>query len=218
MGNGCQPATWLDGRADWTTMQALHRASGKRLSEIRQRTMDPHKAKELATTLSDNLAGVLHNDILLTVICAWLAAQVIKAAIEFRFKRRITWRVLFGMGGMPSSHSASVTSLSTAVGLHVGFDSALFAVAAILAAIVMTDAAGVRRAAGRHASILNWLLSDFTDEEQADEKDADEDQAPAPEMNIPLPLQELLGHTPAQVVVGGLLGILTAIVYYAVVK
>jgi len=81
----------------------------------------------------------------------------------------------------------------------------------------MTDAAGVRRAAGRHASILNWLLSDFTEEEEADEKNADEEQTPAPEMNIPLPLQELLGHTPAQVVVGGLLGILTAIVYYALV-
>lgn len=142
--------------------------------------MDRHKTKEWATTLSDNLAGVLHNDILLTVICAMVAAQVIKAAIEFRIKRRITWRVLFGMGGMPSSHSASVTSLSTAVGLHVGFDSALFAVAAILAAIVMTDATGVRRVVGRHASILNWLLSDFTEEEEADEKNVDEEQTPAP--------------------------------------
>ena len=176
--------------------------------------------RRLATTLSNDLVGLLRNDILLTVLCAWLAAQVIKAAIEFRFTRRITWRVLFGMGGMPSSHSASVTSLSTAVGLHVGFGSALFAVTAILAAIVMTDAAGVRRAAGRHASVLNWLLTDFLDEEDAQREQANQTPAAQPsgfEMNIPLPLRELLGHTPAQVVVGGLLGIVTAIVYYAIV-
>ncbi len=163
--------TWLDGEAVWTTIQALHGAPRKahRLGDRRESSgqeTEPYKAKEMATTLSDNLAGLLHNNILLTVSCAWLAAQVIKAAIEFRFTRRITWRVLFGMGGMPSSHSASVTSLSTAVGLHVGFDSALFAATAVLAAIVMTDAAGVRRAAGRHASVLNWLLTDFVDEEQ----------------------------------------------------
>lgn len=172
-----------------------------------------------ATTLSQNLVGLLHNHILLTVICAWLAAQLIKAAIEFRFTRRITWRVIFGMGGMPSSHTASVTSLSTAVGLHVGFDSALFAVTAILAAIVMTDAAGVRRAAGRHASVLNWLLFDFVDENDIQEAPPNEkppEQAGSLDMNIPLPLQELLGHTPAQVVVGGLLGIVVAVIYYAI--
>lgn len=118
------------------------------------------------------------------------------------------------MGGMPSSHSATVTSLSAAVGLHVGFGSALFAVTAVLAAIVMTDAAGVRRAAGRHASILNWLLADFLDEDQTDQ--ATPEQEASLEMNIPLPLQELLGHTPVQVVVGGLLGIVAAVVYYTI--
>ena len=192
---------------------------GKR--EVRRPTRT--KQRRWATTLSDNLAGLLRNDILLTVFCAWLAAQLIKAAIEFWFTRRITWRVLFGMGGMPSSHSASVTSLSAAVGLHVGFNSALFAVTAILAAIVMTDAAGVRRAAGRHASVLNWLLSDFLDEEEQTDQTPPEQPSNLPpeqpssfEMNIPLPLQELLGHTPVQVVVGGLLGIVAAVVYYTI--
>ncbi len=153
----------------------------------------------------------LNNPILWTVLFAWLAAQIVKAIIEFRLTRRITWRVLFGMGGMPSSHSATVTSLAMAVGLRTGFDSAIFAVTAVLAAVVMTDAAGVRRAAGRHASILNWILADFADDPADDEPS--NSQPALLGMNVPYPLQELLGHTPAQVVVGGALGVVVAVLH-----
>ncbi|MBK9234377.1 MAG: divergent PAP2 family protein [Anaerolineae bacterium] len=108
-----------------------------------------------------------------------------------------------GWAACPVPHSASVTSLSTAVG-HRRFQQRTLCRDRHPGAIVMTDAAGVRRAAGRHASVLNWLLSDFLDEEQTDQTPPEQpsnlppEQPSSFEMNIPLPLQELLGHTPCR--------------------
>lgn len=95
---------------------------------------------------------------------------------------------------MPSSHSAFVTSLATGVGLVEGFDSTLFALAAVFALIVMYDAAGVRRAAGKQARVLNAIIEDLNRRELHPER-----------------LRELLGHTPVEVVAGARLGVLVAI-------
>lgn len=95
---------------------------------------------------------------------------------------------------MPSSHSAFVTSLATAIGMTVGFDSVLFALSFAFAMIVMYDASGVRRAAGKQAKVLNAILEDLNRRELHPER-----------------LRELLGHTPFEVVVGALLGILIAL-------
>ena len=103
-------------------------------------------------------------------------------------------------GGMPSSHSASVAALTTAVGLWHGFNTALFAVTLYFSLIVMYDAAGLRRAAGRHAAVLNTLIErHFQQPERETQK-----------------LMELLGHTPFEVLVGALLGIGSAILWFRV--
>lgn len=136
------------------------------------------------------------DSILITSILSWFTAQVIKVLLTLIEKRRLDFRRLVGAGGMPSSHAAFVTSLTTAVGLEKGFSSVEFAICAVFALVVMYDAAGVRRAAGQQARILNklveqWEKSDFTDTDKH--------------------LKELLGHTPKEVFVGALLGIAIAV-------
>jgi len=130
----------------------------------------------------------------MTSLTAWAIAQVLKlvtwavSAREWNFKR------LVEPGGMPSSHSAFVTALAAAVGMQVGFDSVLFALSAAFALVVMYDASGVRRAAGKQAKVLNAILEDLNRRELHPER-----------------LRELLGHTPFEVLMGALLGSLVAI-------
>ncbi|KAF2292855.1 hypothetical protein GH714_029393 [Hevea brasiliensis] len=100
-------------------------------------------------------------------------------------------------GGMPSSHSATVTALAMAIGFQEGFGGSLFATALILACVVMYDASGVRLQAGRQAEVLNQIVYELPAEHPLAES---------------RPLRELLGHTPPQVIAGGLLGIVTAVV------
>ncbi len=114
--------------------------------------------------------------------------------------RRWNLRRFVETGGMPSSHSASVAALSTAVGLWHGFNTALFSVTLYFGLIVMYDAAGLRRAAGRQASVLNRLIErHFQDSERETQK-----------------LMELLGHTPFEVFVGAILGIGSAFLWFRV--
>ncbi|XP_054807252.1 uncharacterized protein LOC129309629 isoform X2 [Prosopis cineraria] len=110
-------------------------------------------------------------------------------------ERRWDLKQLVGSGGMPSSHSATVTALAAAIGFQEGFGGPLFATALILACIVMYDATGVRLQAGRQAEVLNQIVYELPAEHPLAES---------------RPLRELLGHTPPQVVAGMLLGILTA--------
>ena len=131
----------------------------------------------------------------MTAVLAWLAAQLCKTVIEALTHRRLDWHRLLGDGGMPSSHSATVTGLATATLLRFGAESFAFAVSAVLAIIVMHDAMGVRWQAGQHARTINELLLKLNG-------------APPEKM-----LEELLGHTPLQVAVGALLGALVAILY-----
>lgn len=134
--------------------------------------------------------------VLVTSILAWFTAQVIKVLLSLLENKKFDFRRLVGSGGMPSSHSAFVTSLAAAVGLEKGFSGVEFAICAVFALVVMYDAAGVRRAAGQQARILNKLVEQW---EKSDFSDTDKR------------LKELLGHTPKEVFAGALLGIAIAL-------
>ena len=114
----------------------------------------------------------------------------------FVLVRKWDFSRFFGLGGMPSSHAAVVCGLAAAVGISRGYYSADFAIAVVLAGVVMTDAAGVRRAAGKQAAVLNRIIEDmFTNGKGWDDEK----------------LKELIGHTPVQVVAGALLGVLIGV-------
>ncbi len=131
-----------------------------------------------------------------TALICWFVAQVIKVIVVLVTDRRFDFERLFGSGGMPSSHSAFVTGLSMAIGITNGFASEIFAVSAVLALVVMYDAAGVRRAAGEHAKLLNEIIKEWSSQKFK---------------NVEIQLKELLGHTPLQVFAGAVLGIVIAI-------
>ena len=135
--------------------------------------------------------------VLVTCIISWFTAQALKVFTSFKQKKRLDFRRFIGAGGMPSSHAAFVTSLAAAVGIENGLESIEFAICVVYALVVMYDAAGVRRAAGQQARILNKIVDDW---EETDICNPDK------------PLKELLGHTPKEVFVGALLGITIAII------
>jgi acid phosphatase family membrane protein YuiD len=128
---------------------------------------------------------------LLPPLVAWFVAQVAKVLLSSFRLRRLNLRVLADPGGMPSSHAAIVMGLTAAVGKHLGLSTAPFAIALIFSFVVMYDAAGVRRAAGRQAAVLNRLVQDLVHMRGVQETE----------------LRELLGHTPVEVLVGAVLGI-----------
>ena len=128
---------------------------------------------------------------LLAPLVAWAIAQAAKVILTSLRQRRLNLRVLAETGGMPSSHAAIVMGLTTAVGKYSGVSSAPFAIALIFSFVVMYDAAGLRRAAGRQAAILNRLVEDLVHMRGMQEQK----------------LRELLGHTPVEVVVGAVLGV-----------
>lgn len=135
---------------------------------------------------------IINNKCVYVPFILWLLIQISKFITELVVNKKINLRRLVGAGGMPSSHSAVVTSLAVCIGKEYGFDSGIFAIALIMALVVMYDAAGVRRAAGKQARILNKILetpSLTTSEVQ--EK-----------------LVEALGHTPIQVFAGAIIGVI----------
>ena len=127
---------------------------------------------------------------------AWLIAQLIKIIIDLVKNKTIDIRLITSSGGMPSSHSSFVTSLATSVGLTKGFDSVDFAITFVLCMVVMYDAAGVRRAAGKQAAVINDIAAIM--ENYGFRMDEN--------------LKELLGHTPVEVTAGAILGIGLSIV------
>ena len=126
---------------------------------------------------------------------AWLLAQLLKLGSDSIVHRRLDLRRLASSGGMPSSHTALVLSLTTVIGSRRGVGSPEFAIAAIFSSVVMYDATGVRRAAGRQAQVLNRIVDDLFHQEGIKEER----------------LRELIGHTPVEVVAGALLGVLVAL-------
>ena len=132
----------------------------------------------------------------MAVICVWVAAQLIKVIRGVRREKHFDFRWLSETGGMPSSHSAAVSALTTATGLYYGFGSIPFGICLLFSLIIMFDAAGVRRSVGRQAMLLNKLL------EQLSRKGELENNQ----------LKEILGHTPIEVFAGALLGILGTLI------
>ncbi|ADD29121.1 divergent PAP2 family protein [Meiothermus ruber] len=149
------------------------------------------------------MGELLSNQVLWTAVLASVVAQLLKLFIYYWVERRWEWERLAETGGMPSSHSATVAALATGVGITEGVGSAFFAIAVVLAIIVMYDATGIRRAAGLHAERLNDLFEEFR---------AVFAHGPRPE-----PLKELLGHTYLEVAVGAVLGILFAFLSFTLV-
>ncbi len=138
------------------------------------------------------------NPILTVSLTAWLVAQISKTIINCLLMKRFDAERLWGAGGMPSSHSALVCSMLVATGKEMGTRSPLFAIAFVLAAIVMYDAMGVRRAAGEQAKVLNQMLFDWMDQNKQLFPNAKQTKE----------LKEMLGHTPIEVLSGALLGII----------
>ena len=143
--------------------------------------------------------SLFDNRILLSSLLAWAVAQVSKTILDLVRQRKLILSRLVSSGGMPSSHTALVTGLATATGRVVGLSSASFAIAVVMASIVMYDAAGVRRAVSIQARILNQMIDEaFQGSPMAEKR-----------------LRELIGHTPIQVFVGALLGIGVALLMTA---
>jgi len=142
------------------------------------------------------MKALFENRILVASFFAWAIAQLTKTVYELIRYRELRLSRLVSAGGMPSSHSALVMGLATATGRIAGFESAVFAISLVLAVIVMYDAAGVRRAVSIQARILNQMIEEAFQGKPFAEKR----------------LRELIGHTPTQVIVGGLLGIGVALV------
>lgn len=138
------------------------------------------------------------NPVLFIGLFAWGLAQFLKVPIEYILHRRLNWGLLFSSGGMPSSHSALVTSITLAIGLIEGFNTSVFALAFAITMIVVYDAAGVRREAGRHAEKINILINEFFSGHPISDKQ----------------LKEVIGHTPAQVLAGVILGLGVALLFY----
>jgi uncharacterized protein len=148
------------------------------------------------------LNDLLANRILWTTIAAWAIAQLVKPPLEYLETRRWIWGLWFSSGGMPSSHSALVCSAMLSVGLFHGFGTPAFALAVALAMVVVYDAAGVRREAGKHAERINIVIEELFSGQPISEKQ----------------LKEVIGHTPTEVIAGVLLGIATALFSYWTTK
>ena len=143
------------------------------------------------------LQELVHNRIFVSAVLGWFIAQVLKTIIHLFLTKQFVAERMIGSGGMPSSHSATVCALATATGMVYGGGSFEFAIAVILAIIVMHDAMGVRRETGIQAKVINEILEVFTN---MGKKMSPEEK-----------LKEFVGHTPLQVLAGAILGILIAV-------
>jgi acid phosphatase family membrane protein YuiD len=135
------------------------------------------------------LSDLVHNEVLLISIATWFIIQVLKVLIILVQEKRLAWNYFVTAGGMPSSHSATVCALCTAIALKSGLGSIYFSIAFVLAVIVMYDAAGVRQSVGQQSIIINRIVKTH-------------------KLEIDQTLREFIGHTHLQVIVGALLGIL----------
>lgn len=138
---------------------------------------------------------------LLTPIFAFIAAQGMKVFLR-SLKRKVTWRDLFSYSDMPSGHTAVVISMMTILGLKLGIDSPIFAATFVYAIIVITDAVGLRNYLGQHGKTLNILVKDLKEDEFLDQ-------------TYPK-LLEKIGHTPLQVLIGGIIGVAIGVITFFV--
>ncbi len=147
--------------------------------------------------------GLVTNVPLICAAVSWLLAQIIKTILHLIVTRKFDAERLIGTGGMPSSHSATVSSLATAIAVNYGSDSGYFAIALILAIVVMYDALGVRRETGKQAVVINEMIEMFND------------------MGKPMSAEEKLkifvGHTPMQVFAGCIFGMMIAFIVCGII-
>lgn len=153
--------------------------------------------KELLT-----INQIFHNPYLSIGLFTWALAQIVKVPIAYIMDRRLNWGLLFSSGGMPSSHSALMTATTLSIGLYYGFDTPVFALAFAISMVVIYDAAGVRREAGRHAEKINILINEFFSGNPISDEQ----------------LKEVIGHTPGQVVAGMIMGIVIPLIFYIIWK
>lgn len=148
-----------------------------------------------------SIVDIFSNRALICSFLGWFAAQFLKVIFVLLSEKKLDFKRFVGTGGMPSSHSSFVMSLTSFTGLAEGFDSSEFAICCVLAFVVMYDAAGIRRAAGKQAEILNKILENRNEPLEIKTKR----------------LKELLGHTPFEVIAGAAVGIIVALVCYFVI-
>jgi acid phosphatase family membrane protein YuiD len=141
------------------------------------------------------MSQIFANDPLIAAVIAWLLAQVSKLLIVLLRERQLRLAYLTSAGGMPSSHSAVVVALAMRIAMDEGVTSPMFAIAFVLAGVVLYDAAGIWRAVSVQARILNRIMEEVIELKRFNEKR----------------LLELLGHTPFEVFIGSLLGLLVAL-------
>lgn len=145
----------------------------------------------------DNLLDILNNKFIYIPILVWFFIQLFKVIWDLVTTKKFNFKRILGAGGMPSSHSAVVTSLTVLIGKSEGLDSPIFALSLIFAMVVMYDAAGVRRAAGKQAHLLNKII-----------------ETPGlTNVEVQERLVEVLGHTPLQVIVGAAIGIIVGLIF-----
>ena len=137
----------------------------------------------------------LYNPVLLAGVLAWAIAQILKVVIERITLKRWNWALFFEAGGMPSSHSAMMSSTALSVGFFAGFDSAVFGLATVISMIVIYDATGVRRESGKQAVLINSIIEELT-------------KGKLPPQGK---LKEVLGHTPGEAILGTTLGLTIAV-------
>jgi acid phosphatase family membrane protein YuiD len=145
--------------------------------------------------IAEHIAGNGY-EVLVSLSIANLVAQAIKIVTVAIKRKSVKWTILFATGGMPSSHSSTVTAMATSVGIIDGFSSTTFAIAVCAAVIVMFDAAGVRRNASKHAKVLNSLVQELLSPDHFMSREK---------------LKEFLGHTPLEVFAGAGLGVALAV-------
>ena len=148
----------------------------------------------------NKIITMFNNECLQVAVIAWFIAQLLKVITVLIKYKRVDFRRFVGSGGMPSSHSSFVSAMAISIGELNGYDSTIFAFAVVVALVVMYDASGVRRAAGKQARVLNQMMvaMEENDTVKFDEK-----------------LKELIGHTPIEVFAGCILGIVIALIRFA---
>jgi uncharacterized protein len=146
--------------------------------------------------------GIFNNNVLLCGLLAWGIAQIIKLPLDYLINKRWNWALLISVGGMPSSHSALVVATAFGIGLFIGFDTPVFALAVAVSMIVIYDATGIRRQAGIHAQTINLLVDRLLKGKFAPDKQ----------------LREVLGHTPLEALGGVILGLITPLVVWLIKK
>ncbi|MFS7998877.1 hypothetical protein Hanom_Chr12g01159251 [Helianthus anomalus] len=159
-----------------------------------------YHATTAAVTPSPSAPVLPYSVPLLSAFLAFAIAQFLKVITTWYKEKKWDPKKIVGSGGMPSSHSSTVVALAVSIGLHDGVESSSFAIAVVMAFIVMYDASGVRLHAGRQAEVLNQIVCEFPPEHP---------------LSTSRPLRDSLGHTPLQVIAGAMLGFIVALMMKA---